>query len=65
MTNYISTENTQYDEQTTKQIVAYLRDTLGWDVEYGVGLHWQFADEAERDDFEHAFGEAVNAVTGE
>jgi len=58
MTNYISTENTQYDEATTRAIVAELQ-ILGWDVEYGEGTSWAFESEWERDDFESAWIEAT------
>jgi len=62
MTNYISTENTQYDEKTTRAIVDELKK-LGWNVEYGEGLPWQFESEWERDDFEMAWIEAERKAT--
>ena len=63
MTNYISTGNTQYDEDTTRAIVAELQ-ILGWDVEYGAGTAWQFESDWERDDFEMAWIEAERKATG-
>jgi len=52
MTNYISTENTQRDEDTTKLIVDEMQ-ILGWDVEYGDAVTWAFEDDHQRLAFEN------------
>ena len=61
MTNYISTENTQYDENTTKALVDKLQE-WGWDVEYGSGPSWQFDSDWETDDFYNAWDSAMRTI---